>query len=103
LEEIAQHLESDPSSLNDDLATVKDFHAQITGQLADVGVRYQRTESLRQTATDAGLTLRASLSSIEDVDVPAAIMEMELANMAYQAALGATAKVIQPTLLDFLR
>ena len=31
------------------------------------------------------------------------MIEVRMADMAYQASLAATAKVIQPTLLDFLR
>jgi flagellar hook-associated protein 3 FlgL len=30
-------------------------------------------------------------------------VELQLQEVAYQAALGATAKVIQPSLVDFLR
>ena len=45
-----------------------------------------------------------SLGSLVDVlDLPKTILELQLQSVAYQAALGATARVIQPTLLDFLR
>jgi flagellar hook-associated protein 3 FlgL len=37
------------------------------------------------------------------VDLPATTMDLQLQEVAYQAALGATAKVIQPSLVDFLR
>jgi len=40
---------------------------------------------------------------VEDIDLPKAIMEMQLQQTAYQAALAASAKVIQPSLIDFLR
>ncbi|MEO2105974.1 MAG: flagellar hook-associated protein 3, partial [Actinomycetota bacterium] len=39
----------------------------------------------------------------EDVDLPETIMELQLQEVAYQAALNATSRVIQPSLLDFLR
>ena len=35
--------------------------------------------------------------------LPATVVELQLTDVAYQAALGATAKVIQPSLVDFLR
>jgi flagellar hook-associated protein 3 FlgL len=47
--------------------------------------------------------LKQDLSAAEDLDLPKAILEMQLRNVAYQAALQTTAKVIQPTLVDFLR
>lgn len=55
------------------------------------------------SAADSELRLTASLSDVENVDLPKATIELQLANVAYQAALGATSKVIQPSLLDFLR
>lgn len=71
--------------------------------LADVGARYNRVSQMQQTAVDRILTLKTQRSDIEDVDLPHAIMEMQLQETAYQAALAATAKVIQPSLMDFLR
>lgn len=76
---------------------------RVTGSLADVGARTNRVENLRQVASDAAITLRSSQSEIEDVDLPKTILELQLQQTAYQAALGATARVIQPSLLDFLR
>ena len=49
------------------------------------------------------LTLKTQLSATEDIDMPKTIMELQMSQTGYQAALQATAQVIQPTLLDFLR
>ena len=49
------------------------------------------------------IDLKASLSDVEDIDYAQAIIEVKSQEMAFQAALSVTAKVIQPTLLDFLR
>lgn len=46
---------------------------------------------------------KAALAEVESVDLPGTLVEMQMQEVAYQAALGATAKVIQPSLLDFLR
>jgi flagellar hook-associated protein 3 FlgL len=43
------------------------------------------------------------LSEVEGVDLPAATVDLQLQEVAYQAALGATARALQPSLLDFLR
>ncbi|MFC5381491.1 flagellar hook-associated protein FlgL [Aquipuribacter nitratireducens] len=76
---------------------------RVLGTLSDVGARANRIDTLKATATDLAITLRSSQSQIEDVDLPGTILELQLQQTAYQAALGATARVIQPTLLDFLR
>jgi flagellar hook-associated protein 3 FlgL len=58
---------------------------------------------MRNAATDQLLTLTTSLSEAEDIDLPKTIVELQMQEVAYKAALGATARVVQPSLLDFLR
>ena len=65
--------------------------------------RYNRAEAARQAPDDRVLTLRATLSGVEDIDLPHTIMDLQMQQMAYQTALGATAKALQPSLMDFLR
>ncbi|MDQ1656541.1 MAG: flagellar hook-associated protein 3 FlgL, partial [Cryptosporangiaceae bacterium] len=43
------------------------------------------------------------LSDVEDIDLPKTITDMQLQQAAYQASLAAAAKVVQPSLVDFLR
>ena len=45
----------------------------------------------------------ASLATTENIDLPKTIIDMQIQQTAYQAALGSTAKIIQPSLVDFLR
>lgn len=75
----------------------------MLGELADVGTRYgQLTTAQRSTA--AALTeLKGQLSAVEDIDLAEVIVELQSQEVAYQAALGATSRVLQPSLLDFLR
>jgi flagellar hook-associated protein 3 FlgL len=76
---------------------------RVTNTQADVGARTARIEQARTAATDAQLTLTSSLSEVENVDIAKATVDLQLQEVAYQAALGATARVMQPSLLDFLR
>ena len=71
--------------------------------LATVGSRYHQIEIMQDRNQANQLETQNQLSEVEGVDVPAAIVDMQLQEMSYQAALGATAKVLQPTLMDFLR
>jgi len=43
------------------------------------------------------------LSNVQDTDLMKTIMELTLEQTGYQAALQATASVMQPSLMDFLR
>ncbi|WIM96074.1 flagellin [Actinoplanes oblitus] len=75
----------------------------LKSTLSDVGARYNRVTQMKQSAEDRLMSVSSQLSDIEDVDLPKAIMELQLQQTSYQAALAATAKVIQPSLIDFLR
>lgn len=77
--------------------------ARVTTQLTEVGTRTNRVEAAMQAATDTGLTLTNRLSEIENTDLPKAMVELQMQEVAYQAALASTARVLQPSLVDFLR
>ncbi|UMG92944.1 flagellar hook-associated protein FlgL [Nocardioides sp. TF02-7] len=67
------------------------------------GTRYDRLERAALAATDAAQSLTGSLAEIENTDLPRAVVDLQLQEVAYQAALSATQRVLQPSLLDFLR
>ncbi|WP_433298469.1 flagellar hook-associated protein FlgL [Actinoplanes sp. CA-030573] len=94
---------NDAAGLNQNLQNLDSAHDLLKSALSDVGARYNRVEQMKQSADDHLLSVTSQLSDIEDVDLPKAIMELQIQQTSYQAALAATAKVIQPSLIDFLR
>jgi len=93
----------DTAALSDDL---KDLDGVINGMLAsaaDVGTRSARMQTAGTVNTSTALNLKTQLADTEDIDLPKTIMELQMQRNGYQAALQATAQVIQPTLLDFLK
>lgn len=103
LANIANDLRTNPSALGGDLAALDSASNVIMNNSADIGTRYQRVDQLRQAADDRQISLKNTLSSVEDIDLPKTMMDLQMQQVAYQSALGATAKAIQPSLLDFLR
>lgn len=104
LDKLALDLENNNQpELTADLGLIDTAMSAVLTGLADVGARVNRTESMRQLGTDQALRLRSDLAEIEDIDLPGTIVALKLQETAYQAALSATARVIQPSLLDFLR
>jgi flagellar hook-associated protein 3 FlgL len=77
--------------------------ARITDVQSSIGARSNRVEQAQKAAGDAELSLTSSLSEIENTDLAKATVDLQLQEVAYQAALAATARVMQPSLLDFLR
>ena len=76
---------------------------RITTTQTDVGSRQIRVEGAIQAASDDELKLNTSLSNVENADLPKTIVDLQMQQTAYQASLAATARVMQPSLLDFLR
>jgi flagellar hook-associated protein 3 FlgL len=103
LNDVANHLRTDPTALSGDLDRLDTSLQRMRTAVADVGTRYGRVEQAAQTAKDVTLDLQASLSEVENVDLAKATVDLQLQEVAYQAALATTGRVLQPTLLDFLR
>lgn len=93
----------DSASTADGMDALATDLSRVTTALADVGSRTVRVEKAEQAALDAELDLKSSLAEVETVDLPKALMELKMQETAYQAALASTARVVQPSLIDFLR
>jgi flagellar hook-associated protein 3 FlgL len=93
----------DTAAMRDNLTKLDNASNIMKTTHSDIGARYNRLTQMKQSAQDRLLTVTSQLSDIEDVDLPKTIMEMQLQQTSYQAALAASAKVIQPSLIDFLR
>jgi len=77
--------------------------SQMKSALADLGTRYGRVQSAMSSLQDTSLNNQNRLSEVENVDVAKAVLDLQMQQVAYQASLGATARVLQPSLMDFLR
>jgi flagellar hook-associated protein 3 FlgL len=103
LADISDHLRNDPSQLGADLDKIDAANKRLLNALADVGARYHRVEAMREAAEKSLASLTNGLTEVENIDLPKTIIDLQLQEVAYQAALGAAARIIQPSLLDFLR
>lgn len=74
----------------------------MLGELSDVGTRYNQMAAAQVSTAGQVDTLRTQLASIEDIDLASTILDLEAQEVAYKGALGAAARVLQPTLMDFL-
>ncbi|MCB5273778.1 Flagellar hook-associated protein 3 [Arthrobacter sp. SO5] len=78
------------------------FNSIVNGR-ADIGTRQAQLERAGTVNTDLEANLDAQKMGIEKLDLGSVIMDLKLQETNYQVALAATAKVLQPTLMDFLR
>ncbi|WP_134683494.1 flagellar hook-associated protein FlgL [Brevibacillus migulae] len=70
---------------------------------ASLGARVNRIELVLDRLERAEVSLSEQQSKIEDADMADVATELSAEESVYKAALSVGAKVIQPTLLDFLR
>ena len=103
VQKIIDDLETSPSGLDEDLNLIDARVVDIQNQLGSIGARYHQVESMRERAETTNVTLQTGLSEIENIDLPKTIVDLQLQEVAYQSALAATARVIQPSLVEFLR
>ena len=76
---------------------------QTTGLQSLVGSKENLLGKTRDRLLDVGMNLEILVSELRDVDITEAVTELNRRENAYQAVLTASAKVIQPSLLDFLQ
>lgn len=70
---------------------------------AQIGARVNRVEIVQGRLSDVDTNLQQMQQKVEDVDMAEAITNITTLENVYQASLSAGAKIIQPSLVDFLR
>jgi flagellin-like hook-associated protein FlgL len=99
---IGTDLTAAPAALGGHLTDLDAIMAGMQSAVADIGARGARLERVESINADRTLTLSSQLAETENIDLPNTIMRLQMQQVGYQAALSATAKALQPTLLDFL-
>ena len=69
----------------------------------ELGARSNRLDMVKARIIQDRTNMEDILSKNEDVDIAEAITRLRMLELVHKSALGVTARVIQPTLLDFLR
>jgi flagellar hook-associated protein 3 FlgL len=103
VDKIATDLVANPAALATHLSDLDGVFKGMLTAVADVGSRAARVEREGQVNADRALTLSSQLAETESIDLPNTIMRLQMQQVGYEAALSATAKALQPTLLDYLR
>lgn len=70
---------------------------------AENGARQNRLEAVENRLLASNLEIKSMLSRVEDIDYAEAVIKLKSEESIYQASLAATSKIIQPSLMDFLR
>lgn len=99
-QEIGDHLGSSPIDVNETIATLQ---SKVLTVRADVGAKMNRAELMLNRLDIHEINVTKQKSENEDTDYAKTITEMATQESIHQAALSVGAKIIQQTLVDFMR
>jgi flagellar hook-associated protein 3 FlgL len=76
--------------------------AMLSAQGA-VGARQSQLERVKETTLQDSVSLEARRAAVEDVDSVEVLVRLQAQELVYRSALAVTGRVLQPTLMEFLR
>lgn len=91
------------SIATDNNSTIADIQGRVLDARADVGARMNRVELMRNRLDIQEINVTKQKSLNEDTDYAETITKMTTQESIHQAALSVGAKIIQQTLVDFIR
>ena len=89
--------------IEENLKGVTDAIDNLLTIRAEVGAKQNRMESAQSKNEEENLNLKEVLSKTEDVNFTEKSIESETMRTIYMASLQTSAKVLQPSLLDYIR
>lgn len=87
---------------NKDLSDLDKAMSQILKVRSEVGSKQNRMDSAKDQNEQANLDMTDILSKTEDIDITEKTMEYANMQTVYLASLQTSAKVLQPTLMDYM-
>lgn len=106
LKDLIDKMESPESSgedLNKFLGTLDSHIDKIISERAELGARYNRVEMVESRLMSQEIIAKQTMSENEDIDAEKVIIDLTSQETLHRAALAVGAKIIQPSLIDFLR
>lgn len=90
------------SGIQDAMTRLGNHFDHISSKISDLGSKMIRLEVKENILRDMDIANTERLSNIEDADITEAIMDLKAKELAYQAALASSARIMQLSLLDYI-
>jgi flagellar hook-associated protein 3 FlgL len=103
LSDIVSDFNASTSSPSDHLAKLDSQMDNLLGERSELGARMNRMELSISRLEGLEVSTTSLLSKEEDVDISRVIIDLKAQENVQRAALSIGAKIIQPSLVDFLR
>jgi flagellar hook-associated protein 3 FlgL len=93
----------DPVAIATEHTNVDGAIARLGQAVVTIGTRSKELDVIRERAETDVLLITQQLSEVEDVDLVEALITAKRQESSYQATLQVAAKILPPSLLDYLR
>lgn len=85
------------------LAEIDDRRTAMLAVQGSVGTRQSQIERAKEAAVENSVSLESRRAAVEDVDSIEVLVRLQAQELVYRSALAVNARVLQPSLMDFLR
>jgi flagellar hook-associated protein 3 FlgL len=82
---------------------LQNAHVQIMNKRSEAGPKLYRLQATEEHWTNVKTTVQNAIGREEDVDVAQAVIELKNLETAYESTLAAASRIIQPSLVNFLK
>lgn len=93
----------DFKGVNDMIGKIDSRMTKMLDVRSDIGAKTNRIELAEERLKDISLNVQGLQSKTEDADMSIVITNLKMNENVYQASLSAGSKLIQPSLIDFLK
>ena len=93
---------NDVDGVSRSMSRLNTHFEHIESYIADSGIRYNRLEIREQVSTEIRVTLTERRTLLEEADIIDAVMNLRSAELAYEAALSSSSKVLKISLVDYM-
>ncbi|KGP73560.1 flagellar hook-associated protein FlgL [Pontibacillus yanchengensis] len=94
---------TESGSLDESIKDMSDLIDNTVNARADLGARMNRVDLIEDRLASQEISATKNLSDAEDADMEKVITNLKTQESVHRAALGVGARIIQPSLMDFLR
>ena len=96
-------LEGGTTQIRATIDPLEDAHVQIMNKRSEAGPKLYRLQATAEHWVNLKNTVQAAIGREEDVDATQAIIELKNLETAYQSTMAAASRIIQPSLVNFLK
>ena len=94
---------NDKEGLHQSISRLAADHNNILSSISEAGVRAGRLDTRHDLIKDLNISQDATRSKLEDTDVVRAISDLKLKQFGYESALASTSRLLNTSLLNYLK